>query len=76
MHSAVKDMKHLVGMHSDNEDGADQDADYVQMHKSKMAYRKYKRTDSDGSKFDRIQDDQMSFHSKTGSQLLSVSVSI
>lgn len=67
MHPAMKDVKHIIGIHSDNEEVADKDEEYANMRDIKRTYWRHKRTDSGGSNYEREEISQMSVRSKTGS---------
>ena len=51
MDMAMKDVRNLIGMHSDNEEKAEEDEDFLNMSMLKKKYLNRKRADSDQSNF-------------------------
>ena len=75
MHFAMDDIRHIVGMHSDTEEHAEDDGEYNTMSKYINKKRGLKRSDSDKSTLSRNAEGSQVFHSTTrGEKLLQVSI--
>ena len=56
MHFALDDIRHMVGIHSDTEEHAEDDGEYTSMSRYLGKQRGIKRSDSDKSNFSRLND--------------------
>jgi hypothetical protein len=54
MHFAIEDVRHMMGMHSDNEEHAEGDGVYRAMTRDVEKRRTLERTNSDKSNFSRV----------------------
>ena len=71
MHFAIDDIRHIVGMHSDTEEHAEDDGEYHSMSKYVGTRRGLKRSDSDKSTMSRPGEGNSGLHNSTrGEKLL------